>query len=92
MQALEISRRVSGSEHPTTLICMLNLANLYLEEGKYAASERLQGQTLEIERRVLGREHPNTLRSADGLARAYAAQGKYAQAEALLSQSLDTAC
>ena len=61
-QILEIDRRVSGPDHPDTLMAMNNLAIVYLDQGKYAQAEALHTQTLEIERRVLGPEHPDTLR------------------------------
>ncbi len=87
--ALDLRRRVLGREHPDTLRCMNNLANVYWREGKYPQAEALDDQTLQIERRVLGPEHPDTLVSMNNLAWVYSDEGKYAQAETLYSQALE---
>jgi hypothetical protein len=88
-RAVDLQRRVLGSEHPDTLKSMHDLANLYSSEGKYAQSEAIDIQILEIRRRVLGPEHPDTLKSMNNLANDYLFEGKYAQAEPLYTQNLD---
>jgi hypothetical protein len=80
-----------GVEHPDTLTSMLNLANVYLQEGKYAQAEPLYNQSLEIRSSVLGAEHPSTLISMANLANVYGLQEKYAQAEALFRKTVEIA-
>jgi len=88
-RALDLQRRVLGSEHPDTLKSMTKLADVFDMEGKSAQAESLHSQILEIRRRVLGPEHPDTLRSMNELTNAYWNQGKYEQAEALDGQILE---
>ncbi len=88
-QALEISRRVLGPEHPNTLKTMNSLASTYAGQAKYAQAESLYSQTLEIARRVLGPEHPDTLRDMNNLGSMYNSERKYAQAEAIFSEVLE---
>jgi serine/threonine protein kinase len=88
--AMDLRRRVLGSQHPDTLRSMSSLAAVYDDEGRYAQAEALDSQTLETQRRVLGPEHPDTLRSMNNLAWVYSQEGKNTQAEALDSQTLET--
>ena len=39
VEALEVSRRVLGDEHPDTLVSIKNLARLFRVQGKYAEAE-----------------------------------------------------
>ena len=87
--ALELRRRVLGSENPATLNTMNNLATVYWYQSKFAQAEALDSQTLAIRRRVLGPEDPKTLDSMNNLALVYHDEGKYPQAEALNSQTLE---
>ena len=77
-----------GPEHPDTLASMVNLAEAYGYQGKYAQAEALYSQTLEMMHRVLGPEHPNTLYTLSDFASMYQHQGKYALAETYAAQAL----
>ncbi|MGP8338076.1 MAG: tetratricopeptide repeat protein, partial [Methanosarcinaceae archaeon] len=63
-QVLEITRRVLGAEHPSTLTSMNNLAVTLRAQGDIEGARKIQEQVLEIRRRVLGAEHPDTSVSA----------------------------
>jgi serine/threonine protein kinase len=87
-RALDMYRRVLGTDNPKTLNTMRSLGGTAQLQGKYSEAEALLNQTLQIQRRVLGQEHPDTLASMNNLAITYFFEGKYAQAEALYSQTL----
>jgi len=80
-QALELSEKVLGPEHPDTLASMNNLALVLDSQGKYEAAEEMQRQAIELKEKVLGPEHPDTLASMDNLTLVLDSQGKYEAAE-----------
>jgi tetratricopeptide (TPR) repeat protein len=88
-RALELHRRVLGTENPKTLKTMSRLGGILRLQGKYAQAEALLAEALQISRRVLGSEHPDTLASVNNLAHIYFEEGKDAQAEALYTQTLE---
>jgi tetratricopeptide (TPR) repeat protein len=88
-RALDLNRRVLGTENQKTLTTMRHLGAVAQLQGKYPKAEALLNQTLQIQRRVLGPEHPDTLSSMNGLANVYRLQGKYAQAEELYNHTLE---
>ncbi len=51
-----------GDDHPSTLLSMNNLANVYRNQGRYAEAEPLYLETLEAQKRVLGDNHERTHR------------------------------
>ena len=59
-EALSISRRVLGADHPETATSQNNLAVLYRAQGRYAEAAPLYKEAVEIMERLLGAEHPNT--------------------------------
>jgi eukaryotic-like serine/threonine-protein kinase len=85
---VQVSRRVLGEEHPSTLTYINNLAALYQDQGQFARAEPLFAQSVQISRRVLGDEHPSTLKHIDDLAALYPAQGSWAEAAASLSRRI----
>jgi tetratricopeptide (TPR) repeat protein len=87
-QTLQLSEKVRGPEHPSTLMSMNGLATSLRQQGKYAEAEALDRQTLQLSEKVLGPEHPDTLASMNNLAISLRQQGKYAEAEALDRQTL----
>jgi serine/threonine protein kinase len=88
-RALDVRRRVLGTENQLTLKTMGRLATIADLQGEYPRAEALHSQVLAIQRRVLGPEFPDTLYSMNNLAVNYWHQGKYVQAEALESQTLE---
>jgi len=87
-QALEISRRVLGPEHPDTLNGMYWMATVTTLQGRPGEAEALYRQVLEARRRTLGPEHPDTLTVLAGLASLYQAQGRYPEAETCAAEAL----
>ena len=53
-QALVLSERVLGKEHPNTLASMNNLALVLGSQGNYEEAERIQRQALALNKKVLG--------------------------------------
>ena len=74
----------AGTEHPSTLMSMNNLAMVLRNQGKYEQAEEMHRQVLKLSETVLGKEHPSTLTSMNNLAMVLSNQGKYEQAEEML--------
>ena len=53
-----------GTEHPSTLTSMDNLALVLSRQGKYEQAEEMHRQALGLRETVLGKEHPDTLESS----------------------------
>ncbi len=88
-RALQASERTLGSEHPSTLVSMNNLASLLQDQGKLAEAEPLFRRALETQQLTLGSEHPDTLTSLSNLASLLQDQGKLAEAEPLYRRALE---
>ncbi len=86
---VDIRTRLLGPDHPDTLTAEHNLANLLLQEGRYAEAEPLYLKTLDGQKRVLGAEDPATLRAMGNLASLYFSQGRFADAEPLFLETLE---
>ena len=52
-----------GTEHPSTLGSMDNLALVLSSQGKYDEAEEMHRQALTLRERVLRKKHPDTLTS-----------------------------
>ncbi len=65
-----------------------NLAQLYVNQGRYAQAEPLHKRSLAIREKALGPDHPDVALSLNNLARLYHHQGLYAQAEPLFRRAL----
>ncbi|KAA6413397.1 MAG: hypothetical protein FRX48_03143 [Lasallia pustulata] len=87
--AVEMKRRLLGTEYPNTLTSMSNLASTYSDQGQWKEAEKLEVQVLEIKKRVLGAEHPDTLISKGNLVSTYLRQGLRKEAEKLGVQVLE---
>jgi tetratricopeptide (TPR) repeat protein len=57
-QALQISRKALGPEHPDTARSLGKLAALYESMGAYDKAEPLYQQAIQILKKALGPEHP----------------------------------
>jgi hypothetical protein len=60
--------KVLGSEYPSTLTSMANLASTYRNQGRWKEAEELEVRVMETSLSVLGEEHPDTLTSMNNLA------------------------
>jgi eukaryotic-like serine/threonine-protein kinase len=89
-RALELERRVWGSDNPKTLNTLNHLGRTLWHQGKYQEAGALFGPALEVERRVLGPEHPDTLYCMNNLANVYRAEDKNVLAEPLYRQTLES--
>jgi tetratricopeptide (TPR) repeat protein len=78
----------AGTEHPSTLTSMGDLAEVLSYQGKYEQAEEMHRQELGLRETVLGKEHPDTLTSMNNLAAVLINQGKYEQAEEMYRQIL----
>jgi len=87
--AVEKLRRISGGDHPDTLLKEANFANTLAEQGLHAEAEALQRRVLEAQRRVAGAEHPFTIKVAAYLGNILAEEGKYEEAESLQREQRD---
>jgi len=87
-EALETDRRTLGSDHPSVLRDMFNLASILLDEQRYADAEAMYKELIESARRVLGPQHPGTLAAMGNLATLLEKEKRFADAEKLNRQVL----
>ncbi len=87
--SLEISKKVLGEEHPSTVTTISNLAGIYKAMGEYEKALVLYEYSLEISKKVLGEEHPSTATTMNNLAGVYEAMGEYEKALVLYEYSLE---
>ena len=60
IQALDMSKKIIGAEHPYVATSLNNLAGLYESQGRYEEAEPLYIQALDMYKKLLGDEHPYT--------------------------------
>ncbi len=82
-EALETDRRALGSDHPSVLRDMFNLAGILTEEQHYAEAEKVQRELIESARRVLGPQHPGTLVAMSTMAALLQEEKRFAESEKL---------
>jgi serine/threonine protein kinase len=82
-RALELQRGNRESLQTTN-----DIADVFVDEGKYREAEPLFLRVLAVRRRALGDRDPATLATMNALAWAYANEGKYADAETLYREVL----
>ncbi len=81
--------RVLGSDHPSILLGIGNLAQTLVCQRKLQEAETLQREALDRRSRILGPDHPETQFAIANLALVLLAQKRYAQAEQLYRQALE---
>ena len=89
-QAMNLLRNFLGTNHPSTLASMDNLALIYTRQGRWKDAEDLEVQVMEISKTTLGADHPHTLTSLANLASTYRKQGRWEEAETLEVQVIET--
>ena len=62
-RALKGREKVLGSDHPSTLISVHNLASVLQDQGRYDEAEKMNRRGLKGSEKILGPNHPNTLTS-----------------------------
>ncbi len=85
-EALRLSEREYGPDHPATATMLTTLAKIYHAQDKYAEAEPLFERALAI-REVSG-SYPGLARSLNNMAQLCFEQGRYAEAEPLIKRSL----
>ncbi|WFB08610.1 tetratricopeptide repeat protein [Streptomyces sp. LX-29] len=87
-RALAIAEAALGSDHPTTAVCLGNLAATYGELGRHAEALPLEERALAIAEAVLGSDHPSTGLRLGNLAATYGELGRHAEALPLKERAL----
>lgn len=88
-EALEIRRRLLGSDHPDTLDSIKRMGYLYGRLGRHEQQELLYEEAIAGYRRVLGDLHPSTLNAIGNMGTYRLEQGRLGQAEKYLRESLE---
>jgi serine/threonine protein kinase len=88
-EALQIRRRILGSEDHLTLQSMTSLATILQAQGKLKEAEPVAAEALRLQRKVLGDRHPETLHTMQELGWNLGAQGRRSEGLALLTEALD---
>jgi len=89
VEVMKMRKKLLGTEHPSTLASMANLASTYRNQGRWNEAERLEVQVMDMRKKLLGIEHPDTLASMANLASTYRNQGRWNEAEQLQVQVID---
>ncbi|KAH8833187.1 hypothetical protein DL96DRAFT_1811706 [Flagelloscypha sp. PMI_526] len=79
-QDIEARKGMFGPEHPETISCLINLANVHSELGQHVEALKLKEEIVELHRRIRGQEHPATLMSISNLAVTYSHLARHADA------------
>ncbi|TPX77028.1 hypothetical protein CcCBS67573_g01707 [Chytriomyces confervae] len=89
-QCYHMSTKTNGEMHPTTLLHLLRLAQVYEAMGTRSAkkAESLFIQCLAARRLTLGPTHPDTLESIHILARFYLTLNRHSESETLCLECL----
>lgn len=86
--AVELERRVLGTEHLDTLRSMEILASILKDAGHYVEAEKMVRETLAVQRRVLGDDHPDTIGSMRRLASILYDEGRLEESETMKRETL----
>ena len=63
----QTAKEVLGKKHPNNAVSNVNLAYLYVEQGRYAETQKLYEKALLIQQEMLGKNHKRTIETLDGL-------------------------
>lgn len=88
LEAMEISKKILGSEHLKMASIYSNLAKSYKKQGKYKEAEELYKKAIAIDEKILGENHVDTAIHYNNLAGLYERQGKYKEAEKLYKKAI----
>jgi tetratricopeptide (TPR) repeat protein len=88
-EALDMSRKLGGAEHPSTGIIINNLAALYSRLSRLTEAETLYREALSGMRSALGETHPRTLNTIRSLYRVLFRLGRTEEAESLVRDVLE---
>ena len=88
LEAMEIGKKILGSEHLKMAVIYNDLAGLYKSQGKYKEAEELYKKAISIDKKILGENHIDTAIDYNNLAQLYERQGKYKEAEELYKKAI----
>ena len=88
LKAMEIRKKILGSEHLEMAVIYHKLAAIREKQGNYVTCEELCKKALSINERVLGENNPDTANVYNSLAGLYERQGRYKEAEKLYQKAL----
>ncbi len=88
-KAVNVRRRVLGSDNPATLACINELATTLMFRARYAQAEKLSREALAADRRLFGADNPATLISMAILANVLNVSLHHAEAEKLYRELLE---
>lgn len=83
-KTIEVYERLLGTEHPSTLKSMCNLAGYCHSHGQYERAVQLGKQTVEVQKRALGAEHPSTLECMRNIIKSYNFYCQYKRGSAVV--------
>ena len=86
--AVELTEKTLGPDHPEVARNLDTLARWYQNFADYANAESLASRALAIREKALGPEHPDVAQTLDTLGSLYFAKGNYAKAESLYRRAL----
>jgi serine/threonine protein kinase/Flp pilus assembly protein TadD len=86
--ALEINRRIFGSESPEAAASLNNLGLALMAKRQLPEAERVDREALAIRRRFFGDNNADTATSLNDLGAVYREEGRLTEAEALARQAL----
>lgn len=87
--ALSMSRRLFGNEHPRTATVLNNLTDLHLARGDLDQAEKVARQALELQKKVLGEDHLHLAWAYTSLGRVAEQKGDLEAAELNFRRSID---
>jgi serine/threonine protein kinase len=88
--ALQIRRRVLGSNHPDTLWSMVNLANSLSDQAKYPEADKLYQEVIQTGRRVGPPARRRVIAAMNNLALNLMDEGRVADAEKMQRDIVET--
>jgi tetratricopeptide (TPR) repeat protein len=89
LQALTMSEKVFGPEHPETANCLNKLAELSHMQFNLERAESFWKRALMIRENIVGADDPGTAEILDNLGVLYYVQAHYTQAEKLYARALE---
>lgn len=86
VKATQNAIRTLGTDHLATTASMTALAEIYMNQERWAEAKDLTAQVIAAEKQMLGQEHEDTLTSILRLACIYQGEMRYEEAEIVLIQ------
>ncbi len=87
-EALALSEKTLGPNHPIVVTILNSLATLYRNQGQYAKAEVLYQQALALSEKTLGSDDTAAVTILNSLGILYRNQMRYEEAEALFQRAL----